>query len=548
MSKILIIEPELELCHENLRQLLQAGFKQVYYKVTGEEGLDFCKKEKPDLIILNMSLPDYFGMEIPEIIISDSNTYGTPLFILLWDSFFVLEEPSVLKRKYRVMQTIKKPYTPINIIKPVQQALKPNVSSSATTLSHDLPIEYIQLFIENVEMFFRNMTEITPKTGQIFFDNDPFSHKDISAKMDITGDMEGTIALSFDKAMAYEVVYDMLKEEAAFEENFKVTDTDIKDGIGEIVNIITGNTKKAFSEKGYSFNIGLPKVFSGKQFTHRLAPRVPCILVPFMTQAGTLFIEVCLQVNENPIIESAAEPSINEKPVPQPDINEIKADIKKEPPHPIPAKEHTIGHDLTQYDVEKIKLEIDNKKAEEKQAPNKQALTPGSTFSQADIEKLKAEVNKKDTDQKQLVNKQAHIATTIQPDINEIRAIIDEQTPLPESTLTQDDMKKPKIDANKIEPTEKQTPNKQALTPGSTFSQADIEKLKAEVNKKDTDQKQLVNEQAYNDEKPKIILSKAPLLKNTSDVNIKENNTPKINTLTKPVINIEPIKKEEMRD
>lgn len=62
MKKILIIDDE-----ENIRILLKNTLKkkgEVITAGTGEEGFNFFIKEKPDLILLDIMLPDITGVEL----------------------------------------------------------------------------------------------------------------------------------------------------------------------------------------------------------------------------------------------------------------------------------------------------------------------------------------------------------------------------------------------------------------------------------------------------------------------------------------------------
>ena len=67
MSKILIIEDELPICQIYSAALCQA---KPHYIVTlaytGEEGVESAIRERPDLVILDLSLPGISGVEVAE--------------------------------------------------------------------------------------------------------------------------------------------------------------------------------------------------------------------------------------------------------------------------------------------------------------------------------------------------------------------------------------------------------------------------------------------------------------------------------------------------
>ena len=58
MEKILIVEPDNLLCQEVMKQIRTAGYTNLLSAFSGEEALQVCQKEKPQLIILDVMMDE----------------------------------------------------------------------------------------------------------------------------------------------------------------------------------------------------------------------------------------------------------------------------------------------------------------------------------------------------------------------------------------------------------------------------------------------------------------------------------------------------------
>ena len=74
------------------RVLSQAGYK-VIEASTGEEALRFIQSERPDLVVLDVRLPDISGYEICQRIMDDPTTAST--LVLLVSATFVNSRDAV---------------------------------------------------------------------------------------------------------------------------------------------------------------------------------------------------------------------------------------------------------------------------------------------------------------------------------------------------------------------------------------------------------------------------------------------------------------------
>lgn len=80
-KKILSIEDDLFLSSLVSGKLIESGFS-VITAITGGDGLAKAKSEHPDLILLDIMLPDMGGFEILEKLKADPETQPIPVIIL----------------------------------------------------------------------------------------------------------------------------------------------------------------------------------------------------------------------------------------------------------------------------------------------------------------------------------------------------------------------------------------------------------------------------------------------------------------------------------
>ena len=75
MTKVLLVDDD-EMCRDMLsRRLIRRGF-EVTVAVDGKLGIEAARSEKPDIILMDMSLPVMDGWEATRCIKSDDATRG----------------------------------------------------------------------------------------------------------------------------------------------------------------------------------------------------------------------------------------------------------------------------------------------------------------------------------------------------------------------------------------------------------------------------------------------------------------------------------------
>lgn len=160
---------------------------------------------------------------------------------------------------------------------------------------NDRFLKFSKPFITAAKGIFETMvyTKIEPSTPTIKKDN--ISKGDYSAILGISGDVEkdgkqteykGTVVISFPEETFLKVASAMLMEE------YTEYSDEISDVGGEIVNMIIGNAKKELVVMGFSTNMAIPSMISGKGHTISYPEGTTMILIPINSAHGEFFIEV----------------------------------------------------------------------------------------------------------------------------------------------------------------------------------------------------------------------------------------------------------------
>ena len=81
MPKILLVEDN-EMNRDMLSRRLERKGYQIVIAVDGQEGIDKARSERPDLILMDMSLPVLNGWDATRQLKEDEHTKGIPIIAL----------------------------------------------------------------------------------------------------------------------------------------------------------------------------------------------------------------------------------------------------------------------------------------------------------------------------------------------------------------------------------------------------------------------------------------------------------------------------------
>ncbi|OGE78808.1 MAG: hypothetical protein A2751_01265 [Candidatus Doudnabacteria bacterium RIFCSPHIGHO2_01_FULL_46_14] len=125
MAKILVVEDELMMRDLVVRKLASNGF-DVKIAADGKEALVVWRTEAPDLVLLDLIMPEMDGFEVLQQVRSEKNSglSNTPVIVLsnLWSNEDILKAQNLKIQGYLV----KAYYTPDDILQKVKEVLKIN--------------------------------------------------------------------------------------------------------------------------------------------------------------------------------------------------------------------------------------------------------------------------------------------------------------------------------------------------------------------------------------------------------------------------------------
>ena len=147
--------------------------------------------------------------------------------------------------------------------------------------------KFIHPFLTATVNVLKTMASLDPKPGKPFMKDNKDALGDVSGIIGLTGASKGALIVSFSKACALKVISAMLMEE------FTEINEEVKDGIGEITNMISGDARRQLEGIGMEFQAGIPTVISGKN--HEISSiyngLTSCLVIPFTCDGLDFYVE-----------------------------------------------------------------------------------------------------------------------------------------------------------------------------------------------------------------------------------------------------------------
>jgi len=150
--------------------------------------------------------------------------------------------------------------------------------------------EYLNPFIKNTCHILQTMATVEVEFKKVYFSNTIRIFGDVSGIMGLSGNAEGTLVVTFYWDLAKTIVAKMMgTEEDAIDAEL------IHDGVSEIINMISGSTKKDFVGKPYHFEITLPSVVVGPGHQIGYLQNTSVAVLIFQVGNQSFALHVCIK-------------------------------------------------------------------------------------------------------------------------------------------------------------------------------------------------------------------------------------------------------------
>jgi len=153
----------------------------------------------------------------------------------------------------------------------------------------EMNADFITSFLEATVSVLKSMTSLDVVPGKPSIKKGASACGDISGIVGITGETEGSICVTFTKDCILQVIGKWLGEEQ------KEITEDVKDAVGELTNMISGDSRRRLSDVGHNFQGAIPSVISGPGHEIKHITQGPVLSIPFTLNGNDFVVEVCLK-------------------------------------------------------------------------------------------------------------------------------------------------------------------------------------------------------------------------------------------------------------
>ena len=153
-----------------------------------------------------------------------------------------------------------------------------------------MDVNYINPFINASMAVFSTFAGVKSDPGSPSVQKRPLADRKINGFIGLNGHgISGYFIISFSASFLTKILAGI------FEDQFNPSREDLYDLAGEITNMITGSAKAELSQKGFFFDVAVPRIDLGNPTIPEDLVKNPVIVVPFVTRIGKFNIQASIQ-------------------------------------------------------------------------------------------------------------------------------------------------------------------------------------------------------------------------------------------------------------
>jgi chemotaxis protein CheX len=152
-----------------------------------------------------------------------------------------------------------------------------------------MDVKFINPFLQGTIEVLKTMAFIEPRPGKVYLKQTSVAYGDVSGVIGITGDVIGSLAISFTEKCILNIVNKILGE------SYSNAEQEVFDAVGEITNMISGVARNYLEKDKMSVYAAIPSVVYGMDHTINHILNSPSIVIPFMTESGPFVVDVCIK-------------------------------------------------------------------------------------------------------------------------------------------------------------------------------------------------------------------------------------------------------------
>jgi len=156
-----------------------------------------------------------------------------------------------------------------------------------------MKVELVNPFLAAAINVLRTMAFTEARAGKPFIKKDKKAVGDVTGIIGITGQATGSLSITFSQRCIENVVGNMFGEKIE-----GITD-EVRDAVGEITNMISGDARRKLDEQGFNLKASIPTVISGSGHIIKHISPGPCVAIPFETDSGSFVVEVSLEEQDS---------------------------------------------------------------------------------------------------------------------------------------------------------------------------------------------------------------------------------------------------------